>query len=254
MLWHKAWLDTRSRFWIGFVLLALLACTIVVEYPQVQRLLPVVSSDLPAADDSLRRPLEEAVELSRTFRGFVWNNWFRQNALTVGALFAALIGTSRLFSSSTRGLLFTLSLPVSRSRWIATRAAVGLAELFALIVVPSLMLSLLAPLAGQHYGVVEALAHALFAFVGVAAFYGLALLLSTIFLDAWRPILIVCLVGVGLMFFDVLLPNTLHLYGVLSGESYFRGGSPPWLGLAAFVIATAAMLYAAARNVERLDL
>lgn len=253
MLWYKAWLDTRSRFWIGLVLLLLMACGLVVEFPQVQRLLPVVDSELPAADDALRRPLEEAVELSRTFRGFVWHNWFRQSALNVGALFAALLGTSRLFSSSTRGLLFTLSLPASRSRWIATRAATGLAELLVMIVVSSVAISLFAPLAGQQYGVGEALVHALFAFVGVAAFYGLALLLSTIFLDTWRPILIVCLVGVSLSFFDLLVPNALGAYGILSGETFFRGGPVPWLGLAIFAAAATAMLYAAARNVERLD-
>jgi hypothetical protein len=253
MLWYKAWLDTRSRFWIGLVLLAVLACGIVAEFPQVQRILPLVGETPVDPSDPLSHPLARAAELSRTFRGFVWHQWFQGNALMVGALFAALLGTSRLFSSSTRGLLFTLSLPASRRRWLATRAATGLAEMLVLMVLPSLAISLFAPLIGQQYGVGEALLHALCAFVGMAAFYGLALLLSTIFQDTWRPILIVCLIAVCVMFVDLLVPNGLGVLRVLAAEEYFRGGSLPWAGLSIFVVATAALLYAAARNIERLD-
>ena len=46
MLWHKAWLDTRSRFLIGLALLALSAFAAVFSYPKVMKLLPLA----PAVD------------------------------------------------------------------------------------------------------------------------------------------------------------------------------------------------------------
>ena len=253
MLWYKAWLDTRSRFWIGLVLLTVMAGGIVAEFPQVQRMLPLVDEAPVDASDAVSQALARAADLSRTFRGFVWHQWFQGNAVMLGALFAALLGTSRLFSSSTRGLLFTLCLPASRRRWLATRAATGLAELLALTVLPALVIPLLAPLVGQHYGVGDALVHALCTFVGAAAYFGLALLLSTIFQDTWRPILIVSLIAVCATFLDLLVPNGLGLLRVLSAEDYFRGGSLPWTGLGVFAVAAAGLLYATARNVERLD-
>ena len=251
MLWYKAWLDTRSRFWIGLVLLVVMACGIVFEFPQVQKV--ATTFDPGDAETPLQQQLINAVELSRTMRGFVWHQWFQQNAVTVGALFAALLGTSRLFGSSTRGLLFTLSLPASRRRWLTTRAATGLVELLVLMVLPALVFPLLAPMIGQQYSVVDALVHAVCAFFGIAAFFGLAVLLSMIFRDTWRPILIVCLTAVCVMFFDLLVPNGIGLLRGLSAESYFRGGSLPWVSLGAFAVATAALLYASVRRLERLD-
>ena len=249
MLWYKAWLDTRGRFLIGLALLVLSAAGVVAGFPQVQRIGPLELDP----SDPLYRSLSDALELSRTFRGFVWHEWFRQNALTIGALFAALLGTSHMFSSSRRGLLFTLSLPASRRHWFATRAATGLAELLVLMVVPSLVIPLLGVAMGQHYSVGEALVHALCGFVGAATFFGLALLLSTIFQDTWRPILIVCLAAVCVSFFELLVPNGFGIFRVLSAEDYFRGGSLPWVGLSMFVVAAAALMYAACRQIERLD-
>ncbi len=249
MLWYKAWLDTRGRFLIGLALLVLSAAGVVAGYPQVQRF-GAVQLD---PNDPLYRSLSDALELSHTFRGFVWHEWFRQNALTIGALFAALLGTSHMFSSSRRGLLFTLSLPASRRRWFVTRAATGLAELFVLMVAPSLVIPLLGAAMGQPYSVGEGLVHALCGFVGVAAFFGLALLLSTIFQDTWRPIVIVCLAAVCVSFFEFLVPDGFGIFRVLSAEDYFRGGSLPWAGLSLFVVAAAALLFAAGRRIERLD-
>ncbi len=43
------------------------------------------------------------------------------------------------------------------------------------------------------------------------------------------------------------------LFRVMSGETYFRGGGLPWLGLLASAAVSAAMLYAATRNIARQD-
>ena len=46
---------------------------------------------------------------------------------------------------------------------------------------------------------------------------------------------------------------TYSVFGVMSGETYFRGGGLPWLGLAASAAASAAMLYGAVLNIARRD-
>ena len=43
------------------------------------------------------------------------------------------------------------------------------------------------------------------------------------------------------------------LFALMDGETYFRGSGLPWLGLLASAGASAAMLYAATRNIARRD-
>lgn len=69
MLWYKTWLETRSRFLIGLVLLTLTAAGAVFGYPKVVQLLPLV----PTTDvgGELGRRIKEAAELMRDYRGYV---------------------------------------------------------------------------------------------------------------------------------------------------------------------------------------
>lgn len=184
MLWYRSWLETRSRFLIGLALATCSAAATVLLYPQVLKLLPSVPRE---ADGELGRRIRESLELARTFDGYVLAEWFRENLRQLATLFAILLGAATLFA---RGATFTLSLPFTRRRLIGVRAATGLAELFVLVVLPSLLIPLLAPAIGQSYGAGAALLHAGRLFVAVSVFYALALLLSTIFLDIWRPVLI----------------------------------------------------------------
>ena len=115
MLWYKSWLETRWRFVIGLVLLVLSACGTVLTYPQVVKLLPLA----PQVDlgGEIGRRVAEAMQLARDYHGYVWSQWFRQNMPQQCALFAVLLGTGGLLAqTSGGGGLFTLSLPISRSR------------------------------------------------------------------------------------------------------------------------------------------
>jgi hypothetical protein len=254
MLWHKAWLETRWRFLIGLALLTLSACGVVFTYPKVLQLMPLV----PAVDTGgeLGRRIREAADLARSYRGYVWSQWFSQNLPQAATLFAALLGTGGLLSrSSGSGVLFTLSLPASRRRIVGVRAAAGLGELLVLIAVSTLALPLLSPAVGQHYSVVDAVVHAACQFIAGAVFFSLAFLLSTIYGDLWRPLLLACCVAVALAVGEQIFRDVAPygLYAVMSGETYFRTDGVPWLGLLASAAASAALLVAAARNVERQD-
>jgi hypothetical protein len=254
MLWYKAWLETRSRFFIGLALLLLSAFGVVVAYPRVVQLLPLV----PAVDvgGEIGRRINEAAELARSYRGYVWSQWLRQGMTQMLTLFAVLLGTGGLLSQGSRGgALFTLSLPVTRNRVLGVRAATGLAELLALATAPLLLLPLLSPAVGQRYGVGDALAHGVCLFVAATVVFSLAFLLSTVFGDVWRPALIAggaaTVLGICEPFFPEI--SRYSLFGIMTGERYFRGGGLPWIGLLISAAAAAAMLYAATRNIARRD-
>jgi hypothetical protein len=254
MLWYKSWLETRWRFLIGLVILMLSVVGTVLAYPRVEKLLPMV----PAFDDGtlVGQRLKAIAELSRTYGGYIWAQWLRQNNVQMLSLFAALLGTGGLLSQVTGGGgLFTLSLPVSRDRLFGVRAATGLAELAVLAFVPSMLLPLLSPAVGQTFGLGAALAYGACAFIASAVLFSATCLLSTVFNDVWRPALIVCAVAAAIGIYEPFLGeiSRYSLFGIMDGETYFRDGGLPWLGLLASMAVSAAMLVAASRNLARQD-
>ena len=255
MLWYKSWLETRWRFLIGLGVLILSVSGTVLAYPRVEKLLPL----LPALDASgeVGRRLKQIAELSRSYGGYIWAQWLRQNMAQMLSFFAVLLGSGGLVSQAARGHggLFTLSLPVSRERLIGVRAATGLAELLGLAVIPMLMLPLLSPAVGHRYAIGDVLVYATCAFVAATVFFSLATWLSTIFDDVTRPILVACAVAAGVLIVEPFLGERSRygLLGTMSGEVYFRGGGLPWLGLLASAAVSAALLFAASRNLARQD-
>src|SRR5258708_26132297 len=119
MIWYKSWLETRWRLLIGLALLLCSAAGSVLVYPEVLRLLPALPVNLTG---ELGRRVREAADLARSFRGYVWSNWFRQNLSHGVTLFAALLGTAGLLSNS-RGAPLPLSPPPSPPRPFAGPAA-----------------------------------------------------------------------------------------------------------------------------------
>src|SRR5438034_933310 len=196
MLWYKAWRESRWRFLSGLVVLMVLACGIIFDYPAVVKLRPLASS-VATGDGFIGRAIREALEVESDFRGFVWWQWVRQNLTLTWTLFAVLLGSGGLLSDgSGRGTLFTLSLPASRRRVLGVRVGAALAELLVLAVMPSLLIPLMSPAIGETYPVRAALVHGTCMFIAGTAFFSLTLLLSTVFSDFWRPLLLACAVAV----------------------------------------------------------
>jgi hypothetical protein len=80
-------------------------------------------------------------------------------------------------------------------------------------------------------------------------------LLSTVFTDIWRPALIVCALAAALGIVEPFFGDIARysLFGVMDGETYFRGHGLPWPGLLASAALSAALLFAASRNLARQD-
>ena len=256
MLWQKAWLETRWRFVIALIVLTLGTGSIVFDYLATERLLPRVSvtSPSPATEvTGLAGAIRDAIEVQKDFRGFVWYQAFRQNMTQMGVFFAVLLGCGGLLQESSKGsALFTLSLPVTRKQLLGARTSVGLAQLLAISIIPPLAISILAPAIGQRFSVVDALAHGTCILFVAAMFFSLASFLSTLFGDIWRPLLIAIGIACAVALLSMFAPQ-LGVFSVMNGESYFRTGSLPWIGLLTSAVIATALLYSAAETLERRD-
>jgi hypothetical protein len=253
MVWYKSWLDTRWRFVIVLVLLLVVACGTVVNFRVAQQIAAALPADAVLGNERLQQEVQESLEMLSTFRGYAWSQWFAGNFVALLTLVAALLGSGNPLVKSGSGALFSLALPVPRRSWIATRAGVGLAELFVLALAPSIAVSALAPIVGEQYVLVDAIVYGLCAFVGASLFFGLAVFFSALFSDVWRPLLLTCGVAVVLAVVGALLPDARGLFPAMAGGGYFYGGSLPWPELLVSALAAAALVYAAAATVARRD-
>jgi hypothetical protein len=111
MLAYKAWRESRTRFLLSSVSLAW-GCSVVV-----------------LMQGSLRVELHAQMPYSK----YIWSAVYKSNGLRDLYLVLVLtLGLGGLLPERARGTSgFTLALPVSRFRLVATRAMVGLAELTA---------------------------------------------------------------------------------------------------------------------------
>lgn len=257
MLWHKAWLETRGRFLGGLALSLIVGFGVIYDFRATERLVPLIREMDPAALDTsglVGAALKESIAVQQTFRGFVWWQWYRQNLTYLVVIFGALLGAGGLLAKSGGATLFTLSLPVSRHRVIGTRAAIGLAELLALAIVPSLALPLLAPSVGQTYSVIDVLVHGACMFIVGSVFFSLAALLSNDYADTWPPVLIACIVAAVLGMLEYVPAIAPYgIFHVMNGETYYRQAGLPWIGLVISAGITMALLRAAAVNLAQRD-
>jgi hypothetical protein len=253
VLWQNAFLETRWRFLIGLVLMPLGAMMVALSYPEVARF----AQQMPAlsASGGLSRELAETAELSRTYAGHVWSQWFRGDGAQMGAIFAAIIGTGGLLSQNSAARLFTLSLPVSRERLLGVRASAGLAQVLLLAVVPALVIAAVSPLVGQRFPLLDAMVYALCLFAGYTVFFSVAFLFSTIFENSWAPVLLATCVGAALSMADRLTggPSAFSLLGMMHGEAYFNGNGLPWPMLLVSVALSAALIRAGVALIARRD-
>ena len=101
------------------------------------------------------------------------------------------------------------------------RAGTGLAELFVLALAPSVAFAALAPFVGEQFAVGRSARLRPCAFVGASVFFAVAVFLSTLFNDVWRPLLLTCLRGSRDRRGGLRLPEGHGLFAAMAGGSYF---------------------------------
>lgn len=259
MLWHKAWLETRFRFFMGVAMTVGLTAFFVFGNPLIIRQWQVDHQLHPEWNDPawLYRAMSD-------YPFFIWHFLFGYMLQQLWVLFALLLGFGGISRESAQGTAgFTLSLPVTRRRLIATRALVGGAEIIALGILSSITVSVLSLFIGKQYPFAQGLAHSLLMVAGGLIFYCLAMFLSTVVQGEHTPTLI----GVTLVAFlyFVVQPYVdgppAPIYVKLVNVSKVMAGPPyinalfevPWTGLIMSLLAAAALLYSSLKMTERKD-
>jgi hypothetical protein len=182
---------------------------------------------------------------------YVWSGLFHyalQGLWILGAFVITLGGLSR--ESSTGAGLFTLSLPVRKTRLFLLRAGVTGLEAFALGVIPSLLISVLSRFVGQSYPVSQALFFGVMMGLAGSAIVTFGLLLSEIFEGEFTAAVVgLCVLSCVFLSYKAHTLRGWNVFDVMSATgsinpaSQLSNGSLPWLGLLmCFVISCAFLL------------
>jgi len=234
MLWYKAWMETRSRFLISLTGMVVLCAGFVFHLDRV--------AILNVKDDYYYYVL------------FVGNSmlvvmWLLAVTLTMmgGLLREKAAGTSA----------FTLALPVSRARLATVRICTGLAQAFALAIIPWLtMLSI-----GSIFGKASTAQTAYYLILllgGGMPFFSTAVLVSSLIIGEYTaPVVslgVVVVTAVGLS------GKSLRFYSpwtFMTGREYLNDqtnllSSPiPWLQAAIYVVFAGLLLAISVRVVRK---
>ena len=259
MLWRKAWLETRLRFFMGVAMTVCLTAFFVFGNPLIVRQWQM--------DHQLHPEWNDPAWLYRAmwdYPFFIWHFLFGYMLQQLWVLFALLLGFGGLSRESAQGVAgFTLSLPVSRRRLILTRAVIGGAEIIALGVLSALTVSALSLFIGKEYPLAQAFAHGLLMVAGGLIFYSLAMFLSNVIQGEHTPTLIGVTL-VAFLYFIVqpyvdgppapIYVRLVNVSKVMAGPPYIKAAlEVPWTGLLMSLLAAAALLYSSLKITERKD-
>jgi ABC-type transport system involved in multi-copper enzyme maturation permease subunit len=227
MLWMKGWFETRWRFVFGL-------CFVVFVLINV------------AVDNVADQPFDIAklVNVLAFFCAFI--------AIMLGG---AGINTQAAFRA-TKGLhgsmYFTLALPVSRFRLLATRAATGVLELTAVIMLSCAGIWATVPQLRAQMTLPEILVYGLALAVSTASFYSVSVLLAT-FLDGqwqiWGSMIFI--MGLRYASNHLPVPAGLDLFRPLTANSPLATHILPWSGMAMSVV-MAAILFGVSLKIVQL--
>ena len=133
MLWYKAWRESRVRFFISAAVIVLMC----LFYTLLQRrLYPWVTHETPRVQNYTQY-------IHWTIFGGATRGILQLSALLLG-----LGGLQRDRKQDTLG--FTLALPASRMSLVVSRAALGLVQVVALSIIPSIIVTAASHLVGQQ--------------------------------------------------------------------------------------------------------
>jgi hypothetical protein len=256
MLWQKSWWETR---W-GVLLFMGVTLLFVFWRPSESQWVSSLQKHASIWSEDSRRLLP----LLSSHQGYVWSYWFKMALLGMWPVYA-VAQASTLAAASCPWMaggvgaagLFTFSLPVSRRKVPLTHAALVIAEMALVALAPSLMFPIISYLTGADVSFGSVVIHALLLSLGGTVFISLTFLLTAVFNSQLKVMVIGIVIALGL-FFPLIFrsPDEFpwwNVYHVMSGETYFRYGRIPWIGLFTSLAVSALMLFAAVRIYERRD-
>ena len=228
MLLYKAWLESRTRFALSVIAIVGLIALFV-----------LMNRDVRA----------DVADLNATYSQYLWSAIYKgylRDIFVVVVLLLGMGGIARERAFGTSG--FTLTLPVSRWRLTATRAAVGLTESTIIAFLPAILLPLLSPLVNEIYPWSQALHFAFLWTLGGSFVFTMGFLASTLFTGEYSaPIAAVALLFAYSIVTD--LPRVERY--VIDIHDFMKGTGPQGPPALAAVSASSIMLIAVAGYITR---
>ena len=259
MLWYKAWLETRFRFFVGAAMTLGVCAFFVFGNPLI---VWHWNEDLIYRPELYNPPwLLTAME---DYPFFIHHFLFQDLLQKVWVLFAVLIGFGGISRENAQGTAgFTLSLPISRRRLMSVRTAVGFLETTILGLLACLAISFFSIFIGKTYPLSQSLVHALLLVAGGCVFYALSVFLSAIIESEFIP----AFFGVGIVavIYFLMQPYTdgavqpfflklIDVTKVMAGASRIESlGDIPWLGLISSLILASTFFWISLKIVEKRD-
>jgi len=235
VLWHKAWLETRSRFLTSLSVLTVF-CALFVHHAQ-SFLHPERKTDF-----------YRLLFISQEYIVFLW---------ILSVVLLGMGGLVREHATGTSSL--TLSLPVTRARLLAVRIAVGVLQAIALGVVPWLTIFVVSYAGGMPVLFSQIAFYAVLLVAGGLAYFALAVLVSSLVEGEYTaPAVAFGVVFLATMVFDAWL-RRLNLWRLVTGNfsidrsTFLLSGPAPWLAILASLCVAALMLLTSVRIIQRRD-
>jgi ABC-2 type transport system permease protein len=215
---RKVWRESRSRFLFCLAVLLVVTSASVFYSAKAERVV-IESKDFHEAG-------------VRTIRGLLFMFW------SFSAMFLGLGGFLRERAVGT--VDYTLSLPVSRTRWFLYRSLNGALQSMAAALIPALAIPVIAALFGGDYPVGDAFLLGLRLGLGGMLFYAIGLLASMLFAgdftSAGIGIALVYTVTISTRVIESIkrlnLQDAIFPMHMIDRSTYLIRGQMPWNGIA----------------------
>ncbi|MEO6910602.1 MAG: ABC transporter permease subunit [Edaphobacter sp.] len=204
MIWYKIWRESQARFLIGAAVLGGMCVAYVLFEP---KLFSELARERPFVTSYLNY--------------IYWKIYAgpTRGMMQLACLLLGLGGLQRDRKQQTIG--FTLALPISRTRLIATRAGVGVFQVAVLSLLPALLIFAASPVVHQHFPLEWALPFVGLWMAGGLATFALSFVCSVIFASEYTSLAVSYVV----YFFYLaatrlpsLAPYPLHIGDIMSGR------------------------------------
>jgi hypothetical protein len=197
MIWFKVWKDSRKHALGGLAIVLVIA---IVFQVFVRYGLAIYQSDPSHVPNFVLLGATLPDPHAAAFPSAVcWVIY-----LTVALLIAPFIGIitagsglgvgGAAWTAPRPSTIYTLSLPVSRSRWLAARAVIGFLEMTALVVLLMTIPIALSPLTGSNFSLASALRSTPFLILAAGVSNAISVFFSAFLDEQWQVVASVCVV------------------------------------------------------------
>jgi len=244
MIWLKTWRETRLRVYWS---LLVLASAIALQLFTAPSTLHLLATNPAAASRLMAFWTGSGLTPANSTPSEMWWRVYLPMTNIFATMITILLAGSGINTQTAYGMrqgvhpsmLYTLSLPVPRWKWVAARAGLGLAATAAFVIILLAIPPALAPVTGGQFawGVVVTAAAPLF--FSTVVFYALTVWLASFLDELWQGMfsLLAVFGAVGV---------EVSLHTKTPGLFPYMPGSPPSFGGAVFCAALSAVFLCAA--------